>query len=120
MADTQMADQVWAQLGILRGLTRTTGVLHEAQVLQLKMWPRLAIPHAESTEFGWDPINRTIEFRARVARGQKPPRDLVKRLKGLDRSVKSLLGTDVVVRVKAGTSVLFTSAGKKEKKGVRN
>lgn len=39
---------IWEQLYLLREQTRVTGALFEAQVLQLKMWGTLALPHAEA------------------------------------------------------------------------
>lgn len=50
-------DRPWsAQLAQLRDLTDKTGILHEAQVLQLKLWPYLALrsPPAKSIQIVWD------------------------------------------------------------------
>ncbi len=95
-------------------MTETTGILHDAQVLQLKVWPRLAMPHATSVQIGWSASKRTVEFTAKLGK-DKAPKDLVKRLKGLDDSVKGMLGRDVTVVVKVGTKSIFASAGKKKK-----
>jgi hypothetical protein len=118
MADKEWADGIWEQLHALQAQKSTTGMLVSAQVLQLHMWKRLALPHAKKVTLAWDKKNRIVEFRPQF--GTEPaPKDLAKRLRGLDRSVKDMLGKDVEVRVKTKDSVLFRSAGKKEKKGVR-
>ena len=41
MAVTQKKPDHFEQLLLLRAFTKTTGMLHDAQVLQLKMWPRV-------------------------------------------------------------------------------
>lgn len=112
----------WDQLMALRAVTQTTGVLHEAQVLQLRYWPRIALPHSTSCEIAYfqkekDEVTGaltqrpTIEFRVVLGKA-KPPKDLKKRLAGLSRSVKDLLGPDFTVRVKTGKKTIYTSKGK--------
>jgi hypothetical protein len=102
----------WEQLYYLRGLTRRTGALHEAQVVQLRRWPLLVAPHASSCEFAWDSDTKTIEFRLRLIPGKRAPANLAKRLKVLDGSVKLLLGEDCLVRVRAGSRTLYTGRRK--------
>lgn len=95
----------YTQLALLRKLTEWTGVLSEAQVVNLKMWPLLAAPHAKTSEFTWNPPERSIIFNLKLTR-RKPPKDLEDRWKGLYRSVVSILG-QVTMTVKAGQEVLY-------------
>lgn len=94
----------WVQLRMLRDLTRSTGALHEAQVLQLKYWPRIALPNSVESAFEYDHVQRSIVFRVRERKRRW--RDRLKRLpaaterlRGLARSVQDLLGDDMSVRV---------------------
>ena len=50
------------QLQVLKGMTVTTGVIHEAQTLQLQMWPLVAFPFALSTVAKIDTESRTVTF----------------------------------------------------------
>lgn len=97
----------WAQLMVLRQVTEMTGALHEAQVLQLKMWPLVAAPHAASSEFTWDGKKKEIDFTLTLNKKKRPPKDLVERFKGFDRSVKAMLGEDWLVRIKVNGAVIF-------------
>lgn len=110
------------QLLALRAITQTTGAIHHGQALQMKYWIRIAVAHSTSAEIAYYTKERdektgevtqqpTIEFRVVLGKA-KPPKDLKKRLAGLNRSVKDLLGPDFGVRVKAGKKVIFESKGK--------
>jgi hypothetical protein len=102
-------NDTYTQLMMLRGLTKTTGMLHEAQVLQLKHWPRIAIPHSTYSEFGFSHEKHVVEFRVKTK--GKAPKDLKLRLGGLAESVRDLLGPEYTVRVKDGKKKLFESKG---------
>lgn len=109
------------QLLALRAITQTTGAIHSGQALQMKYWIRIAVSHSTSAEIAYYQKERdevtgevtqqpTIEFRV-VVKG-KAPKDLKKRLAGLNRSIKDLLGPDFVVRVKIAKKVIYESKGK--------
>jgi hypothetical protein len=110
------------QLLALRAITQTTGALHEGQVVNMKYWIRIAVPHSTGAEIAYYQKERdektgeitqqpTIEFRVVLGKA-KPPKDLKKRLAGLNRSVKDLLGPDFAVRVKSGKATIYESKGK--------
>lgn len=102
----------WTQLRLLRDLVRSTGALHEAQVVQLKYWPRVAMPTSTSSEFSYHHDTRTLLFRVALSRWRRIPRDQEARLRGLDRSVKDMLGADMSVRVeRLDGTLIFDSAG---------
>lgn len=50
MASNATDATVHEQLLLLRDMTQRTGVLHEAQKLQLSIWPRIAIAHCHVSE----------------------------------------------------------------------
>lgn len=86
-------DDKWEQLAHLSGLTKTTGVLHEAQVLQLKYWPYVMAPHAKSIETVVFQEKKEVRFVLKLGK-KAPPSDFQARLDALDRSVKTMLGYD--------------------------
>lgn len=108
------AKDVWEQLGLLREVSKTTGILHHAQVVHLQAWGQIALPHAKAIDIAWGADLRAIEYRAKVSE-DKPPKDLKKRLTGLDESIKTLLGSDIKVTVKFGRQTIYTGAGKVKK-----
>jgi hypothetical protein len=50
------------QLQQLKGLTVRTGSLHEAQILQLQLWPQVAFPHAISHTAEVDTESKVVTF----------------------------------------------------------
>jgi hypothetical protein len=117
----------WDQLMAAKAVTETTGVVSDAQVLQLQYWGPMCIPHAEEVEFeftlpwtehekkvdgsGDDKFydERVVEFRAKAT--SAAPKDFKKRLKLLDIAVKRLLGERFTVRTKIDGEVIFESKG---------
>lgn len=87
------------QLLMLRDLTARAGVLHEAQVLQLKMWPLVLFGHVKKCEERVNLETREIDYVFLQTKG-KPSNDFKERLDVLVGWTKWLLGSDWVVRVK--------------------
>jgi len=103
---------IWDQLKALRELTETTGVIHEAQVHQLKNWGPLALQHVQEIEIAVkleDPC--WVEFRA-IGVTMEVPENLQNLLAGLDRSVKSLLGRHYGTKVLIDGELIFEEQGK--------
>lgn len=104
------------QLLLLRDLFRTTGVLHDAQHLQLRYLPRVCISHSTYSEVhirftpGAQKSPRVVTVKVQVA--GKEPRTLKKSLAKLDQTIKFLLGEDFEVVVEYGNK-RWKSAGKK-------
>ncbi len=121
--------QIWEELLMLRGVTETTGVIHDRQKLQLQMWGPMLLPHAADIEIGvqlpWtenegtpeavDHDVRVVEFRV-AATSRRAPQNLKKRLKTLNEWVKRLLGEKFTVRVLVKGKVIFEGKGKYPKK----
>lgn len=92
------------QLEMLREQTRLTGGLHEAQVLQLKMWPMVAFDHIVGSSFTWDPKTKVIKFKLEL-----PKRGATKKLAwwkervtAVQGWVHQLLGDEWQIQVEAG------------------
>lgn len=90
-------DGQWQRLYALRDLTRKTGMLHELQVMQLKMWP-LVFTNAKnaSCEFGFE--TKQVIFKLDTLKGAKP-KNFKARLEHLVKATQQLLGTEYAVTV---------------------
>ena len=103
---------IWDQLKLLREITESTGVIHDAQVYQLKHWGPLALQHVKEIEIAVkleDPP--CVEFRA-LGVTMAVPENFNEILQGLDRSVKSLLGRHWKTRVLVDGEAIFEGQGK--------
>jgi hypothetical protein len=106
-----MSEELTAQLMQLRALTRMTGAIHEAQALQLKYWPLIALPHATRSEVSFEVTEkntRTVFIDVVTDPKVKPPKNLSRRLALLETNVKWLLGNDWRVLVNADGKRLFS------------
>lgn len=86
------ADKIVAHL---RALFQATGVLHEVQVQNLKLWPRVAFPMVASSTASVNVETRevVIELVPKLTRWWLP-KDAVARCEGLHKSIQYLLGLD--------------------------
>lgn len=101
----------WETLYKLREFTRTTGGLHELQVMQLKCWPLVITNATDSTcEFGYD--TKTVIFKLSKLKGKKP-KDFKKRLKMLAKATQELLGGEYEV-------LILSDKGKELYRGAQN
>jgi hypothetical protein len=114
MTITLHAKEMWEQLMLLRDLTEKSGALHEAQVLQLKLWPLTVFDtYANGSEFQFSWEKHEIDFYLTTSSKHKPPKDMDSRLKILDTEVKNLLGDSYLVRVRVRGKVIFRGIRKK-------
>jgi hypothetical protein len=90
------------QLQMLKAQTRMTGALHEAQVLQLKMWPMVVFDVALSTSFTWDPDEKVVAFKVDMPKGKKTLTWWKPRVEALNSWVQELLGEDWMILVSDG------------------
>ena len=92
------------QLGLLRELTRRTGVLHEAQVLQLSYWVRIMVDNSTDAvilpELDVNDQLAAITFDVTTEGRDRPITELRERLVHLDEHVKFLLGSQIATKVK--------------------
>lgn len=91
------------QLKLLKFQTQMTGGLHEAQVLQLKIWPRLIFPEATGSSFTWDPEGKTLGFTLNLPPKLRKPRKYWEQgVEILQSWVHELLGGEWVIGIQAG------------------
>lgn len=83
---------------LLKDLTRRLDMLHDAQVLQLKMWPLVLFTHARSAELAVSFENKEVDYIVKTK--GKAPADLKDRFEYLNEWTKWLLGNDWLVKVK--------------------
>lgn len=94
------------QLLLLRDLTARTGLLHDAQRLQLRMWPIVLFTHAKKCEERVNIQDKEVDFIILQTKG-KPPEDMEKRFASLNEWTKWLLGPDWLIRVKLRDKMIF-------------
>lgn len=87
------------QLILLRDLTARLGVLHDAQVFQLRMWPLVLFTHAKQVDLHIQMEDKEISFVIEKHKG-KVPEDIKERYTALNDWTKWLLGDDWTVKVK--------------------
>lgn len=81
----------WDELLLLKKMTETTGVLHDAQVLQLKHWPLLLFEHAKRIFSEVSTNKHSVHLRMTV-KDAKEPTDVKDRYVALDTWIKRMLG----------------------------
>jgi hypothetical protein len=104
------------QLQMLKEQTRLTGALHDAQVLQLKMWPLVVFDRAQGSRFTWDPEKKVVVFMLDMPTKGKEQKLAwwEERVKVLNGWVQVLLGEDWYIEVKV------TGKKSREYRGSRN
>ena len=97
-----------AQLVMLRGMTQKLGVLHEAQALQLRLWPYTVDPSLDKSEAKVDLEAKVITF---VWNGStlKIDKKYKERLQTLSDNVKFLLGEGWLIEVVLDGITIFVS-----------
>lgn len=90
---------------LLRALTESTGILHDAQVLQLKMYPLFYIEHARSAEVHVNLEDKEVDFYVKVK--GKEPANFDAKCEELNKAVKWLLGPAWLVRVRIREKVVY-------------
>ena len=93
------------QLAYLKGMTLRLGSIHEAQALQLKLWPRL-VPGIESSEAHVDTEKQSVRF---VCGGKKfkKTKKVAEILVNIDRWVKMLLWDSTFVVFEVNGKEIF-------------
>lgn len=96
------------QLMLLKMMTLKTGVIHEAQALQLKVWPTL-IEGVESSVAKVDPKNKKVIFELKGSlRPTKKSKEMFAAIKSWTRTI---LWNDTKVVFKYKKKVIYDSEG---------
>lgn len=94
------------QLLLLRDITARLGVLHEAQVLQLKMWPLVLFGNVKKCEQHVNIEGKVIEYHILQTKGRYP-NDKQARFDAMADWTHWLLGSDWIVRIKERGKLIF-------------
>lgn len=95
-----MTEDAKAQLLRARDMTRRTGTLIEAQMLQLRLWPQVVFKDVLDVTI--DPLDingKTVNYLLRISKAPKG-KDLAKRVGALEDWLRSLLGDDWALTIK--------------------
>jgi hypothetical protein len=99
MIQKNREEEILEQLGLLKGITVRLGILHEAQVLQLQMWPLVLFPHALSSTAEVDTDKHIVNFKILTSLKNKPSgKSHTKAVKELDKWVKNILWDDTRIK----------------------
>jgi hypothetical protein len=91
---------VKASLARLRHLTKMTGAIHDAQLLQLKVWPRVLFPCDQHT-VQHDGEQRVLIVTMRLSEALPEGDALKQRIKAFERWCWALLGPEWSIRLRA-------------------
>lgn len=83
----------------LRDITRMTGFIHDAQMLQLKHWPLIVFP-CDQHAIQYESKQRVLVVTLRIMEKLPEEEDLKKRIKVFERWCWWLLGTEWSIRLK--------------------
>lgn len=98
MSNEQDLGTTEEQLMMLKGMTEHFGTIHEAQLLQLRMWGLFYIPHSKATEVRINGEDMIVDFYPKIQ--DDPPGNIKDCYHSLTQSVKWLLGDKWMVRVR--------------------
>jgi hypothetical protein len=122
---TRDVDEVMQQLGMLRNLTNTMGIIHEAQKLQLDYWIRICVddsidhvivPDLNATE---KLIGVTFDVTCSKPPKGKKKEKIKQKLAIMNQWVKTLLGPDMIFRVKLHGQLLVEFGPESKKYDVK-
>jgi hypothetical protein len=97
-------DNAVEQLMLLKTLFESTGALHEAQVLQLEGWAKVAYP-AKSVELRLDIPSKVCEFHLKLKPKSKV-KSMAKKRAWMLSGIKWLLGEQWTIKVYNGKKAL--------------
>ena len=120
--DPEKSRRVREQLAVLKEQTFLSNALHEAQLLQLKMWGLLAMPHCNRVSIAWECHDRAetyVSINGTVGgKDSRPDSETLSILMvKLDEAVKDLLGNRWRVIVQEDGVQIFNFPPKDEGDG---
>lgn len=94
---------------LLKMMTIKTGVIHEAQALQLKVWPKL-IPNVKSSVAKVDPDKKAVLFE--LEGSLRPTKKMKEMFTAIDKWTKLLLWDNTKVIFKHKKKIIYNSEDK--------
>ena len=114
-----MSGNIGEQLGHLKAMTARTGILHDAQVLQIQMWPMIAIPTALSSTAEVDTKNKKVYLYVVV--NKKPSDKITKRaIDAITEGFRMFLWDETTVEIEYREVKNGTGKGNKSPKPRRS
>lgn len=110
-------DEILQKIYMLKGVTASTGILHDVQINCLKLWSLGLIPNSTKLgiNFNYDAKLIQLYIDAKSARFKQSK----KRINMLVSYVKELLGSEYIVDVLINGSLIFSSRDESEPKTPR-
>lgn len=99
MPTTNAVDPRVEQLLMLKAVTLRLGVLHEAQALQLKLWPLAALPSITKSVAKVDVESKTVFFECEAS-SLRATKKLAQGCAALESWVRFMLWDDTTVFIK--------------------
>jgi hypothetical protein len=96
------------QLQLLKAMTLRTGAIHEAQALQLKMWPTL-IENITKSEAQVDTEKKTVTFVCESS-GLRPSKHQRLLFENIEKWVRNILWNETRVVIKINKKRVFDSS----------
>lgn len=103
-----------AQLAHLRHITETTGVIHEAQAMQLRMWPIAALPFVRSSEVQVNLDGKVVRILCRKDEAVEIDGDVDVRYRTLGNWMQFLLGPSWMITIELDGNLVYTHFAQKE------
>ena len=105
MAEVSLKDQLMQ----LKAMTIRTGSIHEAQILQLKMWP-LLIPNVTKAAFSIDTDRKLVSFKCESS-SNRVTKKVKLTCKNMSEWTKQLLWNETAVTISINEKHVFDSRG---------
>ena len=99
---------IFSQLQILKAMTVRTGIIHEAQAIQLKTWPML-IDNVIQSEARVFPETKTVKFIC-TSSGLRPTKKMKETCENIGKWTKTLLWDDTRVVVEINKKKVYDSS----------
>jgi hypothetical protein len=93
---------------MLREMTERTGCLHEAQVLQIRLWPFAVDPSLDTTHADVDLEKRSLTYHWEAKNASTVDKNYRHRLNELSKSVDLLLGPSWAMDVRLNGVSIFS------------
>jgi hypothetical protein len=103
---SNVKDNTLEQLMLLRGMTQTTGALHDAQVLQLKYWPKLVAGDC-ALESRVDTFKKVVIYAFKTSLFKRLPKNFDVACHNLSKWTQVLLGSEWSVNVVVNEKQLY-------------
>jgi hypothetical protein len=96
------------ELLLLRGITESTGIIHEAQALQLRLWPRTILPWIAKSAAEVDLDAKMVHYKCQTNQETPQSDDHESRYQALGEWTQFLLGPSWFVSISVDGNLMHT------------